>query len=67
MTAIARETQTQTMMSRRPTLEPRTHNYNYRDTLAASQKIGWRIEDTFSPVFDSITNGVPVTVTAERK
>jgi len=44
MTAIARETHTNT---RRPgqTAAPRTHSYNYRDTLAASLKIGWRIED----------------------
>jgi hypothetical protein len=33
------------MMNERQTVEPRAHAYNYRDTLAASQKIGWRIED----------------------
>ena len=33
------------MMNERQTVEPRTHNYNYRDTLAASQKVEWRIED----------------------
>jgi hypothetical protein len=32
------------MMNGTQTVELRTH-YNYRDTLAASQKIGWRIED----------------------
>src|SRR6185369_4686963 len=44
MTAIARETHTNSMRPRQ-TAPPRTHNYNYRDTLAASLKIGWRIED----------------------
>jgi len=33
------------MMSATQIVEPRIHNYNYRETLAASQKIGWRIED----------------------
>jgi hypothetical protein len=33
------------MMSATQIVEPRIHNYNYRETLTASQKIGWRIED----------------------
>jgi hypothetical protein len=33
------------MMNQTETVQARTHNYNYRDTLAASQKVGWRIED----------------------
>jgi hypothetical protein len=33
------------MMNERKMVEPRIHNYNYRDTLAASQRVGWRIED----------------------
>src|SRR6476620_10803468 len=33
------------MMSATQIVEPRIHNYNYRDTLTASQKVGWRIED----------------------
>lgn len=33
------------MLDQRQTVETRTHNYNYRDTLAVSQKIGWKIED----------------------
>ena len=44
MTAIARDTLTNTMSPGR-TAAPKTYNYNYRDTLAASQKIGWKIED----------------------
>src|SRR5580765_5053781 len=44
MTAIARDTLTNTMSPGR-TAAPKTYNYNYRDTLAASLKVGWRIED----------------------
>jgi hypothetical protein len=33
------------MMNATQMVEPSTHKYNYRDTLAASLKIGWRIED----------------------
>src|SRR5436190_1751009 len=33
------------MMNARQAVAPRTHHYNYQDTLAASLKIGWRIED----------------------
>jgi len=33
------------MLEARQMAEPTTHNYNYRDTLAASQKICWKIDD----------------------
>ena len=32
------------MMNERQMVAPRSQNYNYRDTLAASQKVGWRIK-----------------------
>src|SRR5215467_1622832 len=33
------------MLEARQMVEPTTHTYNYRDTLAASQKICWKIDD----------------------
>src|SRR5215831_13015230 len=33
------------MLEQRKLVEPTTHNYNYRDTLAVSQKICWKIDD----------------------